>query len=102
MSDKVEDLTVAYSEGGVETVQEMDKVILSKGAWTTILFRYRDWDRTKGVWGPEKYSIRRYQKRGGEFRQQSKFNISSPAQAQAIIAALQGWLDGEPSREDRS
>jgi hypothetical protein len=102
MSDKVEDLTVAYSEGGVETVQEMDKVILSKGAWTTILFRYRDWDRTKGVWGPEKYSIRRYQKRSGEFRQQSKFNISSPAQAQAIIAALQGWLDGEPSREDRS
>jgi hypothetical protein len=102
MSDKVEDLTVAYSEGGVETVQELDKVILSKGAWTTILFRYRDLDRTKGVWGPEKYSIRRYQKRGGEFRQQSKFNISSPAQAQAIIAALQGWLDSEPLKEDRS
>jgi hypothetical protein len=97
MAEKPEDLTVAYSEGGIETVQELDKVILSKGAWTTILFRYRDWDRAKESWGPEKYSIRRYQKRGGEFRQQSKFNISSRAQAQAIVSALQGWLDTTPS-----
>ena len=97
MAEKPEDLTVAYSEGGIETVQEMDKVILSKGAWTTILFRYRDWDRAKESWGPEKYSIRRYQKRGGEFRQQSKFNISSRAQAQSIVSALQGWLDTTPS-----
>ena len=93
MADNPDDLTVAYSEGGIETVQELDKVILSKGAWTTVLFRYRDWDRGKEAWGPEKYSIRRYQKRGGEFRQQSKFNISSRAQAQAIVTALQGWLD---------
>lgn len=97
MAEKPEDLTVAYSEGGIETVKELDKVILSKGAWTTILFRYCDWDRVKESWGPEKYSIRRYQKRGGEFRQQSKFNISSRAQAQAIVSALQGWLDTMPS-----
>lgn len=100
MAEKPEDLTVAYSEGGTETVQELDKVILSKGAWTTILFRYRDWDRAKDGWGPEKYSIRRYQKRGGEFRQQSKFNISSRAQAQAIVSALQGWLDKAPIEKE--
>jgi hypothetical protein len=97
MAEKPEDLTIAYSEGGVETVQELDKVILSKGAWTTILFRYRDWDRAKEAWGPEKYSIRRYQKRGGELRQQSKFNISSRGQAQAIVSALQAWLDTGPA-----
>ena len=96
MAETVDDLTVAYSEGGVATVEELDQVILSKGAWTTILFRYRDWDRAKEVWGPEKYTIRRYQKRNGEFRQQSKFNISSRAQAQGIITALQAWLDVEP------
>lgn len=93
MTDKLDDLTVAYSEGGIETVQELDKAILSRGAWTTILFRYREWEPAKGAYGPDKYSVRRYQKRGGEFRQQSKFNISSPAQAQALIAALQRWLD---------
>jgi hypothetical protein len=97
VTEKLEDLTVAYSEGGMETVQELDKAVLSKGSWTTILFRYRDWDKAKEAWGPEKYTIRRYQKRNGEYRQQSKFNISSRAQAEAIIGALQGWLAADPS-----
>jgi hypothetical protein len=93
MAEKVEDLTVAYSEGGTEIVRELDKAILSKGGWATVLFRYREWEPAKQQFGPEKYSIRRYQKRGGEFRQQSKFNISSRAQAEALIEALRKWLD---------
>jgi hypothetical protein len=92
MAERIEDLTVTYTEDGIETTKELDKVILSKGSWTTILFRYQDWDRAKGEYGPEKYSIRRYQKRGGEYRQQSKFNISSRAQAQALVDAFQVWL----------
>jgi len=94
MAETVDELTVSYSEGETEIVQELDKAILSKGSWATVLFRYREWDRAKEDYGPEKYSIRRYQKRGGEFRQQSKFNISSKAQAEALIEALQQWLDG--------
>jgi hypothetical protein len=93
MAETIDELTISYSDGGVEVVQELDKAVLSKGGWTTILFRYREWDRAKGEYGPEKYSIRRYQKRGGEFRQQSKFNISSRAQAQALIDALQKWVN---------
>lgn len=93
MTERIEDLTVTYTEDGIETTKELGKVILSKGSWTTIIFRYQDWDRAKGEYGPERYTIRRYQKRGGEYRQQSKFNISSRSQAQALIEALQGWLD---------
>jgi len=93
MTERAEDLTVTYTEDGIDTTKELDKVILSKGSWTTIIFRYQDWDRAKSAYGAEKYSIRRYQKRGGEYRQQSKFNISSRAQAQALVTALQGWLD---------
>lgn len=92
MTETVDDLTVSYTEDGIETTRELDKAILSKGSWTTILFRYQDWDKAKECYGPDKYTIRRYQKRGGEYRQQSKFNISSRAQAEAIIQALQGWL----------
>jgi hypothetical protein len=95
MTDKVEDLTVAYTEDGIETVRELDKAILSKGSWTTIVFRYQEWDKAKEVYGPDKYTIRRYQKRAGEYRQQSKFNISSRAQAEALIGALQGWMATE-------
>ncbi|MGR9073009.1 MAG: hypothetical protein ACU833_08105 [Gammaproteobacteria bacterium] len=92
MADNVDDLTVKYEEGGIETVQELDKKILSKGAWATVIYRYRDWNRSKQEYGPDKYSIRRYQKRNGEYRQQSKFNISSKEQAKSIIEALENWI----------
>jgi hypothetical protein len=95
MAERIEDLTVTYTEDGIDTTKEIDKVVLSKGSWTTILFRYQDWDRAKAEYGPDKYTIRRYQKRGGEYRQQSKFNISSRAQAQALVDAIQGWLKDE-------
>lgn len=93
MTAQVDDLTVAYQDNGIETARELDKVILSKGSWTTILFRYQDWDHAKEQYGDDKYTIRRYQKRNGEYRQLSKFNISSRAQAKALIETLQGWLE---------
>lgn len=93
MASKVEELTINYEEGGVLLVKELDKVILSKGAWATIIFRYQDWDRRKEEYGPERFSIRRYRKMNNEYRQQTKFNISSKDQAQKIIDALTGWIE---------
>lgn len=92
MSSDINDLTVQYEEDGVVTVKELDKVILSKGAWSTIIFRYQDWDRQKNQYGADKFTIRRYQKRGGQYMQKSKFNISSRDQARGIIEALENWL----------
>ena len=92
MAATAEELSISYSEGGVEVVKELDKRILSKGSWTTILFRYQDWDPRKEEYSKDKYSIRRYQKRGGEYQQKSKFNISSPDQAKQLIEALNKWL----------
>ncbi|MDT8310052.1 MAG: hypothetical protein RQ732_01280 [Methylophaga sp.] len=92
MSETVDELTVAYQEGELMTVKELDKVVLTKGAWATVMFRYQDLDRKTGEFGPDKYTIRRYQKRNGEYGQRSKFNISSRDQAQQIVTALTGWL----------
>lgn len=92
MASKPDELTVNYTEGGIDIVKELDKVILSKGAWTTIIFRYQDYNRSKGEYSQDKYTIRRYQKRGSDYLPKSKFNISSKDQAKAIIEALQGWL----------
>ena len=92
MATTVEELTVSYTEDGIETVKELDKEVLTKGAWSTIIYRYQDWNRSKEEYGPEKYTIRRYQKRNGEYQQKSKFNISSKDQAEKVIEALQGWI----------
>ena len=91
MPSTPEELTINYSEGGVDVVKELDKRVLSKGAWTTILYRYQDWVPSKDEYSKDKYSIRRYQKRNGEYQQKSKFNISSPDQAKQLIEALQEW-----------
>lgn len=95
MAADVNDLTVNYEEDGTLIVKELDKEILSKGSWTTILFRYQDMNRRSGEYGPEKYTIRRYQKQKGQFIPKSKFNISSKAQAQKIIDALGRWVSEE-------
>ena len=92
MATSVDELTINYTEDGIDVVKELDKVVLSKGAWSTVLFRYQDWNRGKGEYGPAKYSIRRYQKRNGEYQSKSKFTISSDAQAKAIVEALQRWI----------
>lgn len=93
MSETVEGLTVAFSENGVEVTKELDKQILSKGAWTTVMFKYQDWEAAKQEFGPVKFSIRRYQKRNNQYWQKSKFNISSEDQARKIIETLQSWIE---------
>ena len=92
MATTVEELTVTYTEDGIDTIKELDKKVLTKGAWSTIIYRYQDWNRSKEEYGPDKYTIRRYQKRNGEYQQKSKFNISSKDQAEKVIEALQGWI----------
>jgi hypothetical protein len=98
MSSEIDELTVNYEDGGELVSKELDKVILTRGAWSTIIFKYQDLNRTKGEFGPDKYSIRRYQKRNGEYQYKSKFNISSKDQARKIMGALEGWI-GEDEDE---
>lgn len=93
MSESIDDLTISFFEDGVETVKELDKHVLSKGAWTTILFRYQEWHNASQAYGSDKYSIRRYQKRNDQYWLKSKFNISSEDQARKIIEVLSRWLE---------
>ena len=93
MASTVEEITINFEEDGVLIVKELDKAILSKGAWATILFRYQQWDRKNNAYGQDQYTIRRYRKVRGEYSQQSKFNISSNEQAKKIIETLNNWLE---------
>ncbi|HEU19844.1 MAG TPA: hypothetical protein ENO00_10815 [Deltaproteobacteria bacterium] len=93
MAGDVDDLTIEYEENGRVIVKELDKVILSKGAWATIVYRYKQWDNRKEDYGNDLYTIRRYRKVSGKYSQQSKFNISSKDQALKIIDVLRKWTD---------
>ncbi len=93
MAETIDDLTVHYEEDDVVLTKELDKVILTRGAWTTIIFRFVQWDPKKEAYGPDRYAIRRYKKSGDTYRVQSKFAISSRDQAKKIIDALAGWIE---------
>ena len=47
---EVEELTVAFSDEdtGEEVIKELDKEILSKGAWPTVMFLYQEKDAKTG------------------------------------------------------
>lgn len=95
MASTVDELTINYTENGSLIVKELDKVILTKGAWSTVIFKYQDLDRKKDEYGPVKFTIRRYQKREGEYRPKSKFTVSSVDQARKVVDALQKWIAEE-------
>lgn len=91
MAETTDELTIEYVDNGVTTVKELDKKVLTKGAWATLMFRYKEWNAAKGEYGDDKFTIRRYQKREGKYQQKSKFNISSVEQAKSMIEILQAW-----------
>ncbi|MFP4459033.1 MAG: hypothetical protein ACLFSQ_05545 [Candidatus Zixiibacteriota bacterium] len=93
MAETIEELTIQYEEDDLILTKELDKEVLTKGLWTTIIFRYKLWSRKDEQYGPDKYTIRRYQKQGGYYRPKSKFNISSVKQAKQIIDVLSDWVE---------
>jgi hypothetical protein len=97
MAESVDEITISFEEEGVLVREELDKVILSRGAWTTILFKYREMDRARVDYGPVAFSVRRYKKTGGEYKQQSKFNISNVEQGRRIAEALLAWAADLPA-----
>ena len=93
MAETVDEITVNYEEEGVLLCKELDRFVLTKGAWATVMFLYQDINRQSGEYGPNKVTIRRYQKRDGSYLPRSKFNISSMDQGKKIIEALQAGVD---------
>jgi hypothetical protein len=91
MAETVDEITINYEEDGQVLVKELKKEILTKGAWTTIMFFYQDLDKKTGNYNDPKITIRRYKKASGTYRQQSKFNIGSAKQAKQISDTITRW-----------
>jgi len=78
-------------ENGQVMIEELSKEYLTKGAWQTLLFLFKERDQRTGEMGEPKVGIRRYQKSKGVLKLRSKFNISSKTQARQIIDILERW-----------
>ncbi len=93
MATTIDEITIDYSEeSGQQIIKQLDKVVLSKGAWTTIMFLFAEWDRKNQKWSAPKARIDRFQKKNGVYRSQSKFKFTSVKQAEQIIEVFQNWI----------
>lgn len=90
----VEDLSCTWEQDGELKVEELDKCVLTKGAWATVMFLYRERKPDK-TWSGTKARVQRYKKSHGRYMSQSKFNISSAKQARQIVNQLQAWFPEE-------
>ena len=91
MAETLEELTYDYEDEGVLVRKEIDRAVLTKGSWATVMFLYQELDRAKGSFRPPKMAIVRFKKAKGSYRKQSSFNISNEKQARQIVEVFEGW-----------
>jgi hypothetical protein len=91
MAETLDELTYDYEDEGKLVRKEVDRNVLSKGAWATVMFLFQELDRKTEQWREPKIAIVRYKKSGGVYRKQSSFNISSERQARQIVEAIDRW-----------
>src|SRR6476469_10940648 len=91
MAETLEELTYDYEEDGTLVRKELDRVVLTKGGWATMMFLFQELDRAKGKFRAPKMAIVRFKKSKGSYRKQSSFNISNEKQARQITEVLEGW-----------
>jgi hypothetical protein len=90
--ENVNDITLAYEEEGETVVEQLDKIIVQRGVWAVVLFRYQERNRKTGGFMPPKASLRRYQKYKGEYKKRDTVNISRDS-AVLLRDVLSQWLE---------
>jgi hypothetical protein len=89
--ESLDELTYDYEDEGVLVRKQIERAILTKGSWATVMFLFQELDRAKGKFRPPKMAIVRFKKSKGSYRKQSSFNISNEKQARQITEVFEGW-----------
>ena len=81
--------------------EELKKEVLTTGAWSTVVYMYKEMKRTKAgeSWSDPKLALVRYRKLKGALRPQKEFAISNLEHAKKLREVLGQWLEGEGEEE---
>jgi hypothetical protein len=91
MAETLDELTYDYEDEGVLVRKQLDKIVLTKGSWATLMFLYQELDKASGTFRAPKIAIVRFKKWKGAYRKQSSFNVSSEKQARQITEVFDKW-----------
>jgi hypothetical protein len=109
ISDALDELTYDREDDGVLVRKQLERVVLARGSWATVLLLFQELDRATGAYGGAKVAVLRFQKWRGGWRKHAAFTLAGEAQARELAAALDRWaplmradqaeLDDEPAGE---
>jgi hypothetical protein len=113
VAESLEELSYNYEDEGRLVRKEVDRAVLSRGAWATVMFLYQELDRKTEQYRDPKIAIVRFKKWNGVYRKQSSFNVSSERQARQIVEVIERWYgargaeapvggDGAPEIDDEA
>ena len=88
---ELEEISIERFDEGELVLKEENKFVLSKGAWSTVMYLYRERQRD-GEFGELKVRLVRYQKRQGRYMQHSRFNITGVKQVKQLMEKLTEWF----------
>jgi hypothetical protein len=91
MSELLDELTYDREDDGVLVRKQLERVILERGAWATVLFVYQELDKASGAYRAPRMTIVRFKKWRGALRKHASFNIESAQQARQLAAVLERW-----------
>jgi len=66
--ESLDELTYDYEDEGVLVRKQIERAILTKGSWATVMFLFQELDRAKGKFRPPKMAIVRFKKSKGSYR----------------------------------
>lgn len=100
MAETIDEITYDYTDEGKVVRRTLKKEVLTRGAWSTIMFLYEELDRKTGKFNPPKMAVVRFKKWQGTYRKQSSFAISSEKQAKQVMSVMEQWLPDMAAKAD--
>jgi hypothetical protein len=96
MTEDLDELSYDYEDEGMLVRKEIDRAVLSKGAWATVMFLYQELDRKTEQFRGTKVAIVRFKKVRGMYRKQASFNLSNERQARQVVDVIERWYGPRP------
>jgi hypothetical protein len=93
MAESLDELSYDLEEEGTLVRRQLDRAVVARGAWATVMFLYQELDRDTGGFGAAKIAVARFKKLRGAYRRHSVFTLASVAEARDLTAVFERWFD---------
>ena len=94
-AESLDELSYDLEQEGVLVRRQIDRVVVSRGAWATVMFLYEELDPTSktGTFRAAKIAVVRFRKLRGAYRRHSAFSLASVTEARELTAVFERWFE---------